>query len=387
MHLFRFMNKMNSAIYSSAHLKSRNFLNLFSPVANSNLNALALIQSIKSLYPPQRNRNNMNSLTTLNYCQPIINKHPLLCQPSTFFTVQQTQVQKLFVEPTLFPTKKTAVPEQSNTAMEIELKREQEEPEDSTEMNLSKEFLKFSRKLSNLALAYLQENTGFSMSLLTFSARVSQTFFTLANLPCPKLEDLRSLQLNCLEKLWSRYKETISYSKNKKICIVKSNDWYQLYNLPVFVSAIKEILSGDQTDYPSINLQVVCLLEGLIESFARLLYYTNLILTFTAIEKDSSEKGEYLRNMKTIQNFLVLMANSELYKTYNHRSGKFATECCGKCKVCRSKAIPRDFELKLERGRAKSELMKTLVSITFPDLSGISDSTLLQAFNVVMAYF
>ena len=268
---------------------------------------------------------------------------------------------------------------------EVKLEAEMEE-EEFEKTNHSKEFLKFSRKLANLVSDHLQKKTDVLIKILEFSARITEYFFLLFGMSHPNLSELVSLQVYCLERQWNNFKEIISYSKNKKICIVKSDDWNKLYDKTVFAEAIKLVLEESDAEFHTINPKLMAKLEAVLVPFTRVLFYANLIFSFTMIMKDSSIKGEYLRNLKTIENFLVMMVSPDLYKNYNHRSGKFALECCGKCKVCRSKNVAPSFTLQLERGRAKSELMKTFILYTLIDLRDVSDEKILSFFNLVANY-
>lgn len=261
-----------------------------------------------------------------------------------------------------------------------------EEEEEAERTNFSKEFLKFSRKLANLVTHHLQKRSDILMSLLTLPAQITEYFFLLGGLNRPNKLEIVSLQICCLEKLWNGFKETMSYSKNKKICIVKSEDWCRLYSLQEFKDAMKEILTEVDPSYLTIDPRLVSASELVLDLFSRVLFYFNLMFSFMMVVKDSSVKGEYLRKLKTIENFLVIMVSPDLYKNYNHRSGKFALECCGKCKVCRSKYVTPSFTLQLERGRAKSDLLKTFIAITFPDMNEISEEKVFHFFGVVANY-
>jgi len=269
-------------------------------------------------------------------------------------------------------------------APDSNLKGEDDEKFDKN--NCSKEFLKFSRKLANLMIHHLQQKTEIMMKFLLFSGKVANIIYLLLGLKPPDLDEVAALQMECLERLWGNYKETMSYSKNKKICIVKAEDWGRLYSKPDFTEGIKEILRITPSKFSTLDLPLMSQFETIVEFFSSVLFYTNLIFSFLMIIKDPSDKGAYLRELKTINNFLVMMLSSDLYKNYNHRSGKFAIECCGKCKVCRSKHIPPSFQLQLERGRTKIELMKTFISITMSDLDAVSDDAIFGFYNLATQY-
>lgn len=268
---------------------------------------------------------------------------------------------------------------------DIKLKTE-EEDEKADKNNCSKEFLKFSRKLANLMTQHLQQKTDVLMKFISYSGSVISVIYGISGLTAPNLSELVTIQIECLEKLWGSYKEMISYSKNKKICIVKSEDWSRLYSKSDFRTAVKELVVNTKTKFSSLDLSLMCQIENIFEFFSSTLYYVNLIFSFMMIQKDQSDKGKYLRELKTIENFLVMMLSADLYKNYNHRSGKFAIECCGKCKVCRSKNISPSFQLQLERGRTKSDLMKTFISISITDLANVSDDTIFNFFNLTATY-
>lgn len=268
---------------------------------------------------------------------------------------------------------------------EVRVKMEIEE-ESSNQKNKSKEFLKFSRKLAGLVLSHLQAQSELLRLFLFTSGKLINIIFRFSNLNTVNLSELLSLQIECLNKLWVNYKETISYSTNKKICIVKSETWYKLYSKPDFIHALKDILSTLAKSYPSLNILSILQLEHVFVSFASILFHTNQIFSYLLIIKDPTAKGEYLRNLKALDNFLLLMLSPELYKSYNHRSGRFAFECCGKCKVCRSKSIMASFPLQLEKARTKSELMKTYISLALGDLGRMSEEQIYSFYCLVMKY-
>jgi len=237
---------------------------------------------------------------------------------------------------------------------------------ESLKDNHSKDCLKFCRKVSTRALEDLTIRTDLVKEVTKFNSELLKHFLnSLGFKEIDGFEVLENLQVECLLKLWSQFKDAMSYSKNKKICIVKFEHWGLIFDKKISIAQLKEIVAKKADSCEDPQLHPILKDETFSEILARMLFCSNNILTLTSILRDTSPKGEALRKMDTIGNFLLLALYPQYFSFYNHRSGKFALECCGKCKICHSKTIPSNFLKDLARARQEMEFSLSRINKLF----------------------
>mgnify|MGYP000930226470 FL=1 len=229
----------------------------------------------------------------------------------------------------------------------------------SAKGNHSRDCLKFCRKLSSLLQERLTLPTPLMSSILAFNSDLLVTLLSNLELPSLNSDDITTIQIWCLRTLWGKFRDILSYSKNKKICLVKQEHWNLLFDKKTCIETLKDIskkFSDECKDFEGRAFEARKVIEdaSFCEILAQVLFCSNKLLVMMVILKDPSEKGVSLRELKTIDNFFLMIQKADYLSYYNHSSGKFALECCGKCKVCKAKSVPEDFGHGLIDARQKT---------------------------------
>ena len=256
---------------------------------------------------------------------------------------------------------------------------------DSSNGNYSKHCLKFCRKLSTTLLEHIKSKSNLFTSSINFCAEISKTIFRSYQLPEPNSAEFAALLTDFFADTWSKFKAQMSYSHNKGICIVKSEDWGCIFDKNIMIKNFQSFVDSLEIQESNKVLKEFgnC---GLVDSLGRILYHCSMILVLTVILKDSDPKAKYLRTLDKIDNFLTLAITPAIYKNYNHRSAKFALECCGKCKVCCSKTISPDFEKELERARKKKDMIKSFIEVTIPNIRELTSDQVASLYGFTSSY-
>lgn len=226
---------------------------------------------------------------------------------------------------------------------------------DGPKRNHSKDCLTFCRKLSGIMLSQLSSKFNVCSEIIRLNAKAIGSLLRLLDLEEVEPIELEKLQTDILYQSWTQFKDLMTYRKNKKICIVKQEYWDLIFDKSVAIEEYQKIfakiIGSEEKTYASRLLKDTnfCVI------LSRMLYASNKLMALISILKDSTEKGASLRDLSTIDNFVILMLYPQHFKHYNHRGGKFALECCDKCKICGSKTVPKDFLLLLNDSRRRSE--------------------------------
>ncbi len=261
------------------------------------------------------------------------------------------------------------------------------ESKDLGKKSHSKDSLKFSRKIAKLLVENLASATEESVVsvFLRASSKIMNSIHTAFDEKAQVMptEDLIQSEVSILQQIWKEFRDCLSYKKNNKICLVKPEHWNRIFNRKTFADqAIKacQLMKND----PSIKLLLNN--ECLLKCFCDILFVVNLLMVFTLVIKDGSPKGgKFIKEIETADNLIVLMTNPDLFQYYNHRSGKFASECCGACKICRSKGIPVGFKSILENTRVKTSMLIDTISKVFPtNLQKIQEEQVIYLLSVVI---
>jgi hypothetical protein len=240
----------------------------------------------------------------------------------------------------------------------------------------SKDCLKASRRLSKLMLYQIGANGSFLSGFLGASAQVINSVLAVLALGEINSKSLIRDQATVLCAVWEKFKNCLSYHKNKKICIVKSEYWDNVFSFKVFSENAKQTIKSLKSSQLK---RVMSQNELVFNSFCEVLFSINKLMTLTFILRDNSiNGGQFLRQIETINKLLVLVVDARLFEFYNHRSGKFAQECCGKCKICCSKDIPYNFAALLQEAREKvNTVVRAIPVICSTDLESIQEQELL----------
>lgn len=263
---------------------------------------------------------------------------------------------------------------QETTTMDVE------DGDGTSAKHHTKDCLKVGRRLIKLVLKHLKTRSKLINKFLGASAKIVNSIFAVFGFKEPEIEELLKVEAHILQKTWEEFKNCLSYNKNKKICVVKSEYWNVMFCSKTFVGYA---LTACKNLEKSFIKDALFSFEGLASCLCEILFLTNQLLLLTLIFKDQTAKGgNFLRTVQTMGNLVVLMIEPSLFDFYNHRSGKFPNECCGRCKICCSKNLPFDLEIVLQRGREKaSTLTKAIFEICPESLETVNDE---QLFSILV---
>lgn len=248
----------------------------------------------------------------------------------------------------------------------------------------SKDCLKFCRKISTLVMNHLKVRSDLIVDILRFNAEVINCLLYLFDIENVDLNHLIDIQAECLLDIWDRFKEHMSYSKNKKICIVKQEYWDLIFEKTACIEELKKTFDEINETLKSLAGGKKTLLDdnNFCNLLAPMLYCTNKLITLIVLTMDSSERAFTVRSLATFDNFEVLIIFPQLFKHYNHRRGKFARECCRKCKICGSRTLPTNFLETLKESRHQTMQILSYVKKLVEEYDFSSFTTLVNLLDV-----
>ena len=237
----------------------------------------------------------------------------------------------------------------------------QDEAGSGHSLSFRKNSLKFCRRLSK-SMIILLHNTDNELHNSVFRV-FSQMVKTQA---CSQRVLIRSTSLfgemhrAILTKIWSRYRNVFSNYKNNKICLVTFNEWQQVFSIEGFckefnststcVKLIKEAVDfKDQNDA-----------DAFTDFYRRLLFTLSKLLANMVFYREMMNDHEFTQRTSNAEDFALMINSPRIYKHYNHSKGKFALECCNRCKICRSGSLPSNFTEQLTEARKKMEFASKL---------------------------
>lgn len=258
-----------------------------------------------------------------------------------------------------------------------------EEPLDGK--SYSKYCLRFCRKLSKTVLEQIKDKKTLCNNIIDFCAEASNAVFVAYQLPKVNPTEYATLVRRFLDNNWDKFRVQMSYSYNKGICIVKYEHWASVFDRSALTKNFQEFALGMENSN-SINYERIFNDEGLVNSLGRILYICSIIMVLTIVLKDENPKAKYLRTLEKADNFLTLVIKPSLFKNYNHRSGKFALECCGKCKICRSKLLSAEYAKELEKARRVKDTIKSSLDFTLSNTSKVTADQVSALYNLAVNY-
>lgn len=204
----------------------------------------------------------------------------------------------------------------------------------------SKSFLKITRKLCRLILHNLDPPIDSQVAKhIIETADLINTFIDLFSKSRFQSVMIQEVICKCLCKIWSDVRDYVSYTKNKKICLISKEIWSWLFEMKSY----SNLLEMEFNLHDSENRMI-----------ASLLLHLNVLLVCKSIVDERFQKSCIKSKISDAQlmNFMILMFTPRLYKFYNHKVGKFALECCDKkCKISASADLPPTFLIQLEYAR------------------------------------
>mgnify|MGYP000921047573 FL=1 len=228
--------------------------------------------------------------------------------------------------------------------------------------NYSKDSLKFSRRLAREVngLLHIEKNPllrGFlkaGMDMLQSQLQICQVWLLSE-------EGLTHLMGTLMRQVWKDFSSSLSCSLNRKISKITKETWGKVFTHEGFWASI----SKPEKEFGLDKLVVYWDLEAqqaFEDFFKKTVFLVNKALVLTFLHMKLSKQQTFRENIEKFDNYLVLALVPEFYDYYNHRRGVFYTECCGSCKVCRSKTIDSEKGLTMvQKAIEASQMFETKI--------------------------
>lgn len=211
-----------------------------------------------------------------------------------------------------------------------------------------KSCLRFCRKLMRFTQTF-QKSEDFER-ILKFAFSIIEGL--LLNLKFYKYNQhlLMQIQREIHQNFWKALKQKTG-SANPKLCLITSDEWNTLFSYAGFSQQIHFFTESYTKFSSAVEFESSIDLELFVSFFTKNQFIVHMIVINTLISQEMYPLYEYLKATDVLDNCMLMANFSNLYLYYNHSKGKFAQECCGKCKVCRSTMLPKDFKHQLEDAR------------------------------------
>lgn len=240
-----------------------------------------------------------------------------------------------------------------------------------------KDSLKFSRRLCRSVLRCLGQGPFYPKLIDILSSLTKIQLAFLGGL-CLDEQKLSQTLRPVFILLWKGQRETLTYWKNKKISLITVAEWDSIFTFKGFCERIRDIMK---------DIQRVLLFTDEIDKqtfdviFFRLVFTFHLMIIHTILFTELSQDFEFHTKVRNVKDFLLMATEPWLYKHYNHSSGMFALECCGKCKICRSSLVSRNFLVLLSEARKRFEIICAFYRALMLDINNISDEKMMILLN------
>ena len=205
--------------------------------------------------------------------------------------------------------------------------------------NYSKDSLKFSRRLAREVngLLHIEKNPllrGFlkaGMDMLQSQLQICQVWLLSE-------EGLTHLMGTLMRQVWKDFSSSLSCSLNRKISKITKETWGKVFTHEGFWASISK--SGKEFSLEKFVVYGEPEAQQAFEVFfKRTVFLVNRACVLTFLHLKLSKQASFRENIEKFDNYLVLALAPELYDYYNHKRGVFYGNCCGSCKICRSKTI------------------------------------------------
>mmetsp|Transcript_36785 Transcript_36785/g.42981 ORF Transcript_36785/g.42981 Transcript_36785/m.42981 type:complete len:303 (-) Transcript_36785:165-1073(-) len=218
--------------------------------------------------------------------------------------------------------------------------------------------LKFCRKLVKYQLKFLNDETSFVNMILKASFNILLHIGEVFHIK--DKGQLQSKYFGIVKSFWLEQRDHFSYSKNKKISILSMDIWKRQFEEKSFKEFITQKLIYNEIIGEAIEASDNYEKDAFVLFSKALLFkalqFINLTIAICYLDRPG--KAEKKFPMK--DNFIVFMLEPSLYGYYNHTKGKFFSECCERCRVCRLKDMDPEGVNLLDSARK-----------TFADVKGI----------------
>lgn len=222
-----------------------------------------------------------------------------------------------------------------------------------------KNSLKFYRKLCKLMIKHLSNDEDFTNRAFILFFSFVNSFITFFKGRVLDDERIRKIQKTIMLQIWKRQREKVSYVNNHKVCLVTPEEWGSVFIQEEFNKQLR-LSSNDFKDvlfliyWNSIESE-----QAFTLLYSKIFFILNILLVSAVTYLEMVREPKFMQKMSNFDDFVLMMFQPWLYRFYNHTRGKFAIECCGKCKICKSYALPINFLERLNWSRYYFEQIKT----------------------------
>lgn len=217
--------------------------------------------------------------------------------------------------------------------------------------SIKKHSLKFCRKLSRLMLSLTANSTIIAPTFNHFE-RIIEDVAVYLSANILNKEELARTHVNIFRRIWLKQRATLSHITNRSICLVTDSEWEQLFSRASFLKKLRE----ESYDYQCIfDLVIIDIKnkQAFLHIYERTLFMVNKILLYFVLCTNVFKDEDFKSKVMNYADFGVMTLEPTLYYHYNHSKGKFAIECCNKCKICRSSVLPKDYLSRVKEARQK----------------------------------
>ena len=219
-----------------------------------------------------------------------------------------------------------------------------------------KNSLKFCRRITKLLIEQLSDPNSDYFPIISQFASFFQTSLQMqmdlfnGTISNPKGENLH---LELIKKVWLRNRGILSEKKNNRLSLVSYEEWDRMFSFNGFCHNIEKVTNNYELLLKKTAFVDEFNANSFIGFYLRLLYTLNFAILNLIIFDHLNEKKDIYILIPELENFAIMVTEPWIYKHYNHTKAKFALECCGTCKVCRSTLLPKDFQARLASARGR----------------------------------
>ena len=152
-------------------------------------------------------------------------------------------------------------------------------------------------------------------------------------------------------KIWSEFKGLLSFRKNPKLSLLTSEEWESFFTKKGFEQRLSQNTENFAQLMKSVTLPTQEDRWLFLSLYCKLAFILNTVLVQSIIYIELPNDGNFLGSIKPINELILLTQTPSLYKHFNHSKGKFANECCNRCKICCSATVPKNFKEILKSAR------------------------------------
>lgn len=229
-------------------------------------------------------------------------------------------------------------------------------------LSFRKNSLKFCRRLSKSVLLALSNNESPipANQVLQAVFKLVKTQIATQQLRVRDEDAFVQYHHKLLTKIWGRYKNIFSNYKNNKICLVTFDEWQTVFSAEGFNKELKSVTNGGKELSKLIDFSDKTNDKELFMAYYKsILFAAHRTLINIIIFEELVHDEEFMQKAPNAEDFGLMTNYSWMYRHYNHSKGKFAQECCKRCKICRSSSLPADFAEKLARARVSIQGVKS----------------------------